>query len=302
MRALLAIAAVPLVIAGCARKSSRHYVERIEVEGDTVAENAVMALSPAQVERLLQAKLETHGQFTLLEPGQKAPEGATPVRLQLVLDFTREAQQEGRPGTYAEVGATLTLRPRVQSLSRYEVTGLGEVKVSGDSLDGRQEAVRQALGSALDEVVAAAHFQLRALTLPDEKLVKDLGAADRRVRDAAIRVLAERRNPVVADALLQRLHSPDGEEVRRAIGGLVELKDPRAVPALIDLARAKDVVFLREILFALSAIGGEEAQAYLFTVAQGHDQPAIRSAAQQALDELEARRPPTPAGSGGERE
>ena len=91
-------------------------------------------------------------------------------------------------------------------------------------------------------------------------------------------------------ALLDKLKGDDADDVRRAIGGLVELKDPRAVPALIDLARAKDMVFLREIIFALGQIGGDEAEAYLYTVAQGHDQPAIRDVAQKALDEMSARK------------
>ena len=63
------------------------------------------------------------------------------------------------------------------------------------------------------------------------------------------------------------------------------MKERRAVPDLIDLSRGKDLGFLREIIYALGALGGEEATAYLYTVAQGHDQPAIQEAAQQALDE-----------------
>ena len=63
-----------------------------------------------------------------------------------------------------------------------------------------------------------------------------------------------------------------------------------APPALIDLSRGKEVGFLQEIVFALGEIGGSEAEAYLFTVAQGHDQPAIQAAAQQALDTLYASR------------
>ena len=61
------------------------------------------------------------------------------------------------------------------------------------------------------------------------------------------------------------------------------------MPGLIDLGRAKEASFLREIVYALGAIGGEEAEAYLFTMAQGHDEPVIRASAQQALDELKSR-------------
>src|SRR5262249_11978653 len=105
----------------------------------------------------------------------------------------------------------------------------------------------------------------------------------------AIRSLSARKNPAVEQALVEKLRGNDPEGVRRAIGGLVELKSPSSVPALIELARGKDSGFLREIIFALGSIGGEEAEAYLYTAAQGHDQPAVRAAAQQALDELRGR-------------
>jgi hypothetical protein len=63
-----------------------------------------------------------------------------------------------------------------------------------------------------------------------------------------------------------------------------------AVPVLIDLARGRDMGFLQEIVFAVGEIGGPEAEAYLFTVAQGHDQPAIQAAARQALETMSASR------------
>jgi HEAT repeat protein len=112
------------------------------------------------------------------------------------------------------------------------------------------------------------------------------------VRELAIAVLAERRDPAVVPALLGRLQSEDVTVVRRTIGQLVEIGDDRASIALIDLSRGKDLGFQRELLFALGSLGGEEAEAYLFTVAQGHDQPAIRAVAAQALEELKNRRAP----------
>ncbi len=275
-----------LLLASCSRKADRYLVDRIDVEGDTVERNAVMALTPAQVQALLEAKLIAQGGFDLIRPGHAAPEGAAPLKLKLVLEFTREAHKEGRPGTWAEVGATLAVRGGGDELARYELVGLGEVQVNGESLDERQASVRRALEAALEQTVESAALQLAAVSKQDAALVKDLSSTDPRVREFAVRVLADRKNPAAVEPLLERLKSPEGQEVRRAIGGLVALKDARAVPALIDLAREKDLMFLREIVFALGAVGGEEAEAYLFTVAQGHDQPAIRAAAQEALDEV----------------
>ena len=289
MRSWLRVSLVlALALLGCKREV-KYAVERVEVSGPTVADNPVLALSPEQVRSLLLEKLAAQGHFLLLKPGQHPPEDAAPVRLTLELAFTREAQKDGRPGTFAEVGATLELRRRGDDGGRYEVVGMGEVKVPGDSLDERQEAIRQSLGLALEHAVAGAHLQLAAVDKSDGALVKDLASGDLEVREYAIRVLAERRNPAVSPVLLERLKSNEPDEVRRAIGGLVSLRDAQAAPALIELARGKDPSFLREILFALGAIGGEEAEAYLYTVAEGHDQEAIRETAQQALDEMHAR-------------
>src|SRR5439155_23418467 len=192
-------------------------------------------------------KLTAKGAF-LFTSAEKPPEGAAPVRMVLSLEFTRESKKDGRDGTWAEVGATMALRPKSDDLARYDVIGLGEVKIAGESLEQRQAAVRQALAAALEQLVESAKLVLEAAAKKDDELVADLQAKDPRVREFAIRVLSDRGNPAVADALLEKLKGDDADDVRRAIGGLVEIKDPRAVPALIDLARAKDMVFLREII------------------------------------------------------
>jgi HEAT repeat protein len=113
---------------------------------------------------------------------------------------------------------------------------------------------------------------------------------DPRGRDYALSLLAQRKNPAALEPLIEKLKSDDLDQVRRAIGGLLDLRDPRAVPALIDASRARDDMFQREIVFALGSLGGDEAEAYLQVVADGHDQPLMRASAQQALDELHARR------------
>jgi len=273
--------------AGC-RRQSKHVVQRVETIGATVEDNGLLGMTPAQVNEWLCRKLTESGYFQLVE--KKSSGAAADLSLQLELAFTRESHKDGREGNFAEVGVMMGIRRKEsEGFASYEVAGVGEVKVSSDEPQKRREATRQALGKALDQVSSAAHLQLAALDKSDSALVKDLGDQDARVREFAIRTLSARRNPAVEQALLEKLKGSDPEGVRRAIGGLVELKRPSSVPPLIELARGKDSGFLREIVFALGTIGGEEAEAYLYTVAQGHDQPAVRAAAQQALDELRGR-------------
>ncbi|MGQ0508644.1 MAG: HEAT repeat domain-containing protein [Myxococcaceae bacterium] len=287
------IAAVLVLVAlglGCSRKPGPHYVDRIEVSGATIADNAVLGLSADDIQKQLLAKLQANGHFKQVTAEEKVPREVAPIRGQLELAFTREAQKEGREGTYAEVGASLALRRRdAQGTSRFELVGLGEVKLEKETLEERQRSVRKALDLALDQIVIATQLQMDAVEKKDDELIKDLSSPDARVKEFAVRVLADRRNPAVTHALLDRLKSDDVDDVRRAIGGLIELREPKAVPLLIDLTRGKEPAFMREVVYALGAIGGEEAEAYLYTVAEGHDQPAIREAATQALEELKTR-------------
>ena len=280
---------VLLALAGC-KRDVKYLVDRVEVAGATVMSNAVLGLPPDEVQAMLQAKLAAQGRFVLPGPDLRSPPDGEPLRLTLELDFTREAAREEGAGTFLQAGVTLILRRRgEEGAVYYDVQGLGEAAIQGSGMPARRTAARDALAAALQDAVAAAHLHLLAADKKDAALVKDLSSGDTRVREYAVRVLAERKNPAVTSALLERLSASEPEVVRRAIGGLVELRETRAVPALIDLTHGKDPSFVREILFAVGSIGGDEAEAYLYTVAAGHDLPAIQEAAQQALEELQAR-------------
>lgn len=191
--------------------------------------------------------------------------------------FVLQSEGSSRQGFRVEATVGDDLEPSVLlSISRgddqFEVEGSGE--------------------GAMEEAVRAAYLKLIAPTKSDRDLAHDAtqpGRSERGRRDAAIEELIRRKSPRAETLLVDQLRSGDPVAVRRAIGGLVELRRTSAVPALIDLARGQDEMFLRELIFALSALGGEEARAYLFTVAQGHDRPETRAAAEEALRELEKR-------------
>lgn len=261
-------------------------MEHLQVKAATVADNALLPMTAEEVEAELRRRLEARRPFRVAAQRRRGdPPG---WRFELDLPFTRESRKEGRDGIHAEVGARLELlrRDEARGEKRYEVFGLGAAKVDPAR---PQQAMREALGLALDQLVASAELQLRALQKPTEQLRAELGAGDGRVRAFALEALVARRDPAALEPLVAQLDSEDLDELRRVLGQLVELSDPRAAAELIEVARGKDAAFLRELLFALSAIGGEEAEAYLFTVARGHDDPALRDAAERALAEV--RRP-----------
>jgi hypothetical protein len=269
-------------------KEPKHVVGQVGIAEETLRGNPMLGMGPAQVNELFLHKL-SQGPFDL-PSGSARSSGEAPIGLRLEIAFTREALKEGREGTFAEVGAQLTIRRKeTDGTASYEVVGVGESKLGSEDPQSRRGAMRLALSSALDQVVGLAHLQLAAIEKSDPALVKDLAAKDPRAREFAVRVLSARKNPAVERALIDKLQGSDPDAVRRAIGALVELKNAGAVPSLIDLAKGKDPSFVREIIFALGEIGGDEAEAYLYTVAEGHDQPAVRAAAQKALDELRAK-------------
>ena len=266
VRTSFAAVVICLAASGC-RRDHPYPVERLEIGSTGALPRAGWKGSRADLEAAVKVRLGAAG-FALHEGsgGESAPEGA--LRLSLELSVAQ--------GAPSRVGALLHVRRRSGPVpASYQVDAVGE----GSSIEA-------ALGMAIERALRGARLQLQAAERPDEDLVRDMASGNPAVRLSAVRVLTDRRNPVVVQALLDQLGGDDPDEVRRAIGGLVELKEKRAVPPLIELGNSRDPGFMLEVLYALGGIGGEEAQAYLYTVAQGHDQAAVREAAQQALDEL----------------
>ena len=285
-RSALFLLGAALLLAACNRPP-RHTLASIAVEGETVVDNPALGLDAQAVRERLLLKLRESGRFT--EPPQTAA-AEKGARLTLELGYTREAARKPREGTWAETGARLDVETPLEDGSLHdEVVGVGEAPLSGDSLEARRAALQRSLDAALEQLVASADLLLRARARTDAELAAQLKDPDGRVAEFALRVLSERKSPLAVEALLERLRVPDAVQVRRAMGALVEMREARAVPVLIDLGRHRDPAFLKEIVFALGEIGGEEAEAWLFTVSQGHDVAAVREAASQALGDLRAR-------------
>jgi hypothetical protein len=292
MKPGLLIVLMALSLGACRSREPSFQVERVTIEGATVVDNALLGWSASDIQALFADQLRESRRFELLEEGkEKGRRGQGAWSLSLELPFTREALKDGSAFNVAEVGATLELERRDEdAVQHYEVVGLGEVRVEGKDTEARRKALREALRRALAQVTEAAALQLKATERPDGALQQDLLSQDERVREFALRVLAERRHPAAAPLLIRQLQDESPEEVRRAIGVLAEMKARAAVPALIDLMKDREIGFAQEVVYAIGEIGGTEAEAYLFTVAQGHDQPDVQAAAQQALDTLSASR------------
>jgi HEAT repeat protein len=157
-----------------------------------------------------------------------------------------------------------------------------------DTLDpaARHAAFDAALDAAIQEAVLALKDQIDARRKPDDKLIADLSSPDPRVRDYAIRVLADRRSPAAVPQLIARLEDPNPDVARRAAGALIAVGDRRAVPALIEITRKRRPEDVGPILYAIGSLGGPEAEAFLFTLESGSPEEEIRRAAQGAYADL----------------
>jgi hypothetical protein len=274
-------------LGACRPREPRFPVERLVLEGATVRDNGLLGWEPARIEEHFTQVLRDSRRFELLVPEDTPRAGAWLFSLEL--PFTREVLKDDSTYSFAEVGVTLVMERRGdEAPRRYQVVGLGEARVERKDEAARRKALREALQRGLMQVAEAGGLQLAAVDRPDAALLQDLQSQDERVREFALRVLAERRNPAAAPLLIRQLQDEDAQVARQAMGALVEMKERSAIPTLIDLVKDRDTGFMQEVVFAIGEIGGSEAEAYLFTVAQGHDRPDVQAAAQQALDTLYA--------------
>lgn len=273
-----ACVALLLVAAACS-KSSRPWIDRLEV--DAFEGGEVVSLSKAQLEHQLVEKLEA-SKFVVARPGQKIPEEVKPWRLQLAAGLSEPDLEKQT----SSVVLALELQHTGKSDS-FAIDSRVHVKpAQGNDVEAMQGAIRDALDDALGRAVREASALITLKDATDGALVAKLKDPDSAVADAAIRLLVRRQHKAALPALLERLKSDDLDVLRGVVGLLVELGAPEAVNPLVEAANQRGPGFEREVVFAVGAIGGDDAEAYLDLVASGHDDPLVRASAAQALLEL----------------
>ena len=194
---------------------------------------------------------------------------------------TAAANVEDPPKKAKEVRQVqVRLRPFTESLPLYE-TSVWIVP----------EAGHEAILSGFKEAMAMIQRE-RALDLaPDAVLIETLKDNDPRLRDFAITRLGDRKSKEAVPALSKLLsEEPRQDLVLRSVGSLVAIGDPAAVVPIIDLSTQKSPDVVLQMIFAVAAIGGSTAEAFLVTMATGHPIESVQSGAKQALTELERRK------------
>jgi len=279
--AVVVLAAQGLALAaGCGRQPA--YVASVHASGGPYGEQ-LEALG------LSRAALEDATRQGLGAAGLRMGMGRRSYRAHLeVVAFRADRAREGGVPT-AELALDLELQPLGPAGEGGALveTGFGSQPAPG-GLDAR--AWRDALASAVRQASTGLALALSEEAKPTARLVSDLDSPDPRVREQAMRVLADRRAVEAVDALVRHLRDPEQDLRERAAGALAQIRDKRAVGPLIEHSReAEDGVETARYARIIGDIGGEEARGYLETLEAGDPDPRVRAAAQEALTDLAVR-------------
>jgi hypothetical protein len=278
--------AVCLAAIGCRRGPSPIAIDRILVD-DVATPWAPVDKETVRAEA--QAAFEGSGRFRLNATG----EGGRIYRARVSFEIELElADGQNRILARAEVELTPLRGEGTRREGAQVAESLPRGLESGAPPHPGPEAEKvtaRLRGRALARAVEGIALQLAASERTGTQLLADLSVEDVRVRDYAVRELAERRNPAAVSALIGRLKDPDRTVVSRTIGALSQLRDPRAVPALIELTRRREEEFVSQVVHVIGDIGGPEAEAYLMTLEAGHPEQRIRTAAGESLKNLRQR-------------
>ncbi len=279
VRPLLA-AALAVIVAACARGPGPVHVVSIRVAQGPIGESLrEVGVGGAAIDDAVRS--------ALVEAGFEIGEGGRPHRAEVEVLSVRLAPPNASGGP-----------PRVEVAVQIELTSAEPARPSSAREAGAGWAtLGPSPGKAwADALFAAARQASEGLALsfaaeakPIGKAIEDLSSKDRRVRDHAIRVLAERRAVEAVPALIERLRDEDPRVTHRTIGALAQIGDERAVGPLIDLSRAGDPALAARVARLIGDIGGREAEGYLLTIEAGHPDHRVRSAAAEALAEMAER-------------
>jgi hypothetical protein len=200
---------------------------------------------------------------------------------------TEGAEHQGKALLRALVEAKLLPLGEGPGALSFEQTAVAERIVEGGK--PLPPVWNEHVGHAIEDVVRGVGARVRLSTAQPTELVTALDGKDDDLREEATRLCGERHERACVPSLIKQLKSEDRDTRDRAIGALSSIGDGRAVRPLTEVARFRDLADLPKVLDALSAIGGEEARAYLEFVASGHESTEIRDLAKQALSHLETR-------------
>jgi hypothetical protein len=203
--------------------------------------------------------------------------GGAESQLQVRVADLRGPQPRGAPEWRAVVAAELAPLGRSE-IGRLTVTASASA-TSGDA----------AVAAAVERVAERLQVRWSMARASDRAVLAALRGSDPAGFAAAMEEAGRRRLSDAAALVARRLPELGHRNVLDAVAVLVDIGDPSVAVDIIATTDRQPARFWPPIIYALGQLGGPEARGFLFTVAQGHREPALRSAAAEALRTLEAR-------------
>jgi len=234
------------------------------------------------------AQLLQAGIFAGEVPESSKPGGAVAtIRITLSMEVVRA---DGKAAVRAGVRLNVSTRPAGVAPQHFgeDVQANAEMLYDPEAQPDKKDVVQRLAERAVGDLLAG-YVARQKLWSAEPRTLHAALAASGEMRLEAIRVAAARKLRDEVPTLIGLL-SDDEETIRdAALGALVELRDPRAVPALTKSKSMKDGREMRKIIDALAALGGQEATDYLSFVADAHEDEEIRNMAKAALSRQRSR-------------
>jgi HEAT repeat protein len=224
-----------------------------------------------------------HAGIFASEAGKSIKPGTAVASLRITLSMEL-VRADGKAAVRALVRLNVSTRPAGVAPSHFgeDVQANAEMLYDPQTHPDKKGVFQQLAERAVDDLLRA-YIARQKLWSADRQTLHAALAAPGEARLEAIRVAAARKLFDEGPTLIALL-SDDEEPIRdAALGALVELHDPRAVPALTKAKSMKDRREMRKIIDALAALGGQEATDYLSFVADAHEDEEIRNMAKTAL-------------------
>jgi HEAT repeat protein len=215
------------------------------------------------------------------------------IEARLNLGGKYEAASAGaRDSLIVVAEATLRFVDDGQSQLEPRAAVMIEHEFESEATDTMSSVTQEVMNHALARVAESLVARLRLRQASHPELLAALSADDQEpaLRTWALQLAAERGLREAVPAGIAALSADDEGLRTAAIAALVELGDPRAVPALGKGLDFKDYESVAVIVEAVSAIGGEEAVDFLEFVQSGHPDEDLRARAQAGIERLAGRK------------
>jgi hypothetical protein len=219
-----------------------------------------------------------------------APDAGAPVRARVRIEISCEDVVAGaKAAARAAVRMRIDTRPSEIAAAHWneDVQAGAETIYKPASKPDKGDLFQRLVARTVTDLLQGYLVRQRLWTGDETAARAAIKSADAgELRLEAVHVVAERKMAGAVPELLVLLEDPDEATRDAALGALVELRDRRAVGVLASGKSMRDKREMRKILDAISVLGGPEASEYLAFVADGHDDPEIRTMATQARARL----------------